>query len=70
MVDCSVAVFGKSNAAFNVWDMLGSGVENDLDVVVGHEVGERFEFWIHVQMSDGKTGGVVDAKGLVKGVAK
>ena len=69
-MDCSATVFDKANAPFNVWDVLRSGVEDDLDVVVGHEVGEGFKFWIHMQMSDGKAGGVVDAKGLVEGITE
>ena len=70
MTDHAVAILDKTDATLNVRDTLGCWVENDLDVVVGHEIGNGFKFGVHMKMCDGEARCVADAEGLIKGIAK
>ena len=70
MVNGAVVILHKMDTTLNVRDMLGCQVENDVDVIISHEIGEWLKFGIHMKMGDGEVRGVADAKGLVECIAK
>ena len=66
MIHRAESFFDDTNGSFNLWNMLLSCTIIHGNVDVGHGIFKKFEFWIHKQSIDNKSGFIIDTKYCIK----
>ena len=66
MMNHGVAILDKTDAVFNVGDVLRCRTQNNFNVVVSHAIGEWLKFRINMQMCNGESCSIAALEGLIE----